>query len=290
MKQKFLLIASGICGLAMSSHAALIAHYKFDETTGTSAVDELGGTSGAIGSSVVIGASGVNFTNNSADRAYQFPDLATQAGIVDMGNASFFAGPSGLNSATQVTYSVWMKSDDSDANRNTVLYSGNDTVANSYQDIGLSGEVNAGIGSIDGAASARNRPVGANSAQQNGIFSATTIHDNAWHHLALTVDLTAKTMILYVDGVSSSTQNFAAGAVLFPVFNNFEIGRLGRAGGSGPTDAFGGLIDDVQVYNTALGSTDIQYLFANPGTAVPEPGIFALASLGLLSLTLRRRA
>ena len=283
MKQTLLLIATGICGLAMSSHAALIAHYKFDELTGTSAVDELGGTSGVIGSSVTIGQTG------KAGGAYLFPDLATTAGIVDMGNASFFSGAGGLNSSTQVTYSLWMSSTDSDTNRNTILYSGSDTVANTYQDIGMSGETNATINTVDGAASARNRPAGAVIAQQTGIFSSpTVIHDGNWHHLALTVDLSTSTMILYVDGVASATQNFAAGTVLFPVFNNFEIGRLGRQGS--PTDAFGGLVDDVQVYNTALNSTDVQYLFNNPGVAVPEPGVFGLAGLGLLVLTFRRRA
>ncbi|RYD24413.1 MAG: LamG domain-containing protein [Verrucomicrobiaceae bacterium] len=285
MKQTFLLIASGICGLAMSSHAALIAHYKFDEAAATtSAVDQLGGTSGVIGSSVVTGVTGI------AGNAYQFPDLATAAGIVDMGNASFYAGPGGLNAANQVTYSVWMNSTDSDANRNTILYSGSDTVANSYQDIGMSGEVNVGINSVDGSASGRNRPAGATIPQQTGVFSSpTVIHDGTWHHLALTVDLSTATMVLYVDGVASATQNFAAATVLFPVFNNFEIGRLGRTGGSGPTDAFGGLIDDVQVYNTALTAGEVQYLYSNPGKAVPEPGVFGLAGLGLLALTFRRR-
>src|SRR4051812_17939288 len=108
MKQ-ILLIASGIFGLAMSSQAALVAHYTFDEAAGaTLAVDQLGGTSGAIGGSVITGLPGI------AGTAYQFPDLATQPGIVDMGNASFFAGPSGLNASNQLTLSVWMNSTDSD--------------------------------------------------------------------------------------------------------------------------------------------------------------------------------
>jgi MYXO-CTERM domain-containing protein len=284
MKQTLFFIASGICGLALSSHAALIAHYKFDELSGTSAADALGGTSGVIGSSVVVGQNGIG-----GSKAYLFPDAATQAGIVDMGNASFFSGTGGLNSSTQVTYSLWMNSTDSDTNRNTILFSGSDTVANVYQDIGMSGETNATINTVDGAASARNRPAGATIPQQTGVFSSpVVIHDGNWHHLALTVDLSTTTMILYVDGVASASQNFGTATVLFPVFNNFEIGRLGRQGS--PVDAYGGLVDDVQVYNTALTAAEVQSLHATPGSVVPEPGVFALAGLGLLTLTIRRRA
>lgn len=282
-----LLLASCLCGIAMPARAALVAHYRFDEAAGaTIAANELPGSTGAVGSAITTGVAGI------AGNAYSLPDIATgQTGIVDMGNASFFAGPTGLNASTQLTYSVWMNSTDSDANRNTILFSGSDTVANSYTDLGLSGENNVSNGSVDGAASGRNRPVGASAgavSQQTGVFSSSaTIHDGNWHHLALTIDLTSATLNLYVDGALASTQNFSTGAVLFPVFNNFEIGRLGRQGT--PTDSYGGLVDDVQVYNTALTASEVNYLFTHPGVAVPEPGALALAGLGLLSLVSRRR-
>jgi hypothetical protein len=90
-----------------------------------------------------------------------------------------------------------------------------------------------------------------------------------------------------VDGVLTSTQDFSTGALLFPGFNNFEIGRLGRQGT--PVDPFGGLVDDVQVYNHAFTQNQVNYLFANPGETVPEPSALVLAGLGLLSLGYRRR-
>ena len=54
MNQHLLPIIAGLCCLTASSHATLIAHYKFDEAAGaTVAVEELAGTNGAVGSSVV---------------------------------------------------------------------------------------------------------------------------------------------------------------------------------------------------------------------------------------------
>ena len=120
------------------------------------------------------------------------------------------------------------------------------------------------------------------------LADAPRIDDGTWHHLAMTVDLGTSTMNLYVDGLLADTQNFSTGAVAFPGFNNFEIGRLGRS--ATKVDGYTGLVDDVQVYNTALSASDVAFLAANPGVAVPEPTAFALAGLGLLSLFRRRRA
>lgn len=265
MKQpRHLFLPLSLLAVTEHCHAELIAHYKFDEpAAATLAVDQLGGTSGAVGTSVVTGVAG------KAGNAYQFPDLATQAGCVDMGNASFLAGASGLNASTQLSYSVWIKSNDSDPNRNTVVFCGSDTVANAYTDLGMAGETNAATGTVDGAASGRNRPVGAsagNISQSTGIFSSpVTIHDDTWHHLVMTVDLSPGILKLYVDGALTNTQNFSTNAVLFPVFNNFEIGRLGRQGSQ--VDPFGGLADDVQVYNHALSAEQVTYLRDHPGQA-----------------------
>lgn len=268
MKQKILLIACGVFGLAMAAgRADLVAHYKFDETEGSIAFDELGNNHGDVGAAVIPGIEGISGT------AYAFHGgSATQDDIVDMGNASFFPA---IVASRQLSFSAWINTHDTTGNRNTVVFAGNDTQMNVYSDLGVA----AGL---DGGATARNRPVGASGPQQTGIFStpaAAPVNDGEWHHLVMTVDLSAATnqLRLYVDGVQANQQTMT-GAVAFPAFNNFEIGRLGR-GGSGPVDPFEGLIDDVQVYSRALTWREVRYLFENPGKTVNPPATITSAGL-----------
>ncbi len=278
MKQKILLIVTGICVSEMPSQAALIAHYTFNEAAGASvaANDVFGSTAGVVGANVTTGVAGVN------GNAYSFGGAtANQADIVDMGNASFFAA---ITTSNKYTLSAWVKTADTTGNRNTVVFAGSSTVNNIYADLGVA----AGQAGALGAASARNRPTGAVAPQDSGIYSTPVVapvNNNAWHLLAMTVDISTSKLSLYVDGVLANTQTMAIGSL--PTFNNFEIGRLGRLA---PVDPYNGLVDDVQVYDQALTLSEVQFMFANPGAVVPEPGTLALAGLGLLSLTRRKRA
>lgn len=272
MNHKILLIAVGICGLATSSHASLVAWYQFDEEAGaTLALNQLPGSTGAIGTNVTTRVAGIS------GHAYSFTGGATVNDIVDMGNASFF---SSINTTGQLTFSAWVNTTDILGDRNTVVFAGSDTITNNYADLG--------VNALIGEATARNRPAGASPAQQTGIFSSGfVVNDGAWHNIVMTIDLSTSELILYVDGIPTNVQFMAAS--LFPAFNNFEVGRLGRAGT--PVDGFLGLIDDVQIYDTALSETQVQFLFDNPGVAIPEPSALVLAGLGLgfLYFTSRRR-
>ena len=276
MKSKPLTLAAWIFGLAIPAHAALVAHYKFDEAAGAStAANELAGATGAVGSAVTTGVAGIS------GNAYSFGGAtATQNDIVDMGNASFF---SAITTSGQMTISAWINTSDTTGNRNTAVFAGDSTSNSVYADLGVA----AGQAGFEGSASARVRPAGANSAQQTGIYSSPAVapvNDGNWHHLVMTVNLSTADLSLYVDGVLANSQTMAT--PLFPVFNNFEIGRLGR---SSPVDPFQGLVDDVQVYDQALSASEVQFLFDNPGTAVPEPSAMAIAGLGIISLLRRRR-
>ncbi|MES2659064.1 MAG: LamG-like jellyroll fold domain-containing protein [Verrucomicrobiota bacterium] len=235
----------------------LVAHYKFDEAPAAStAVSALANSPGTVGSAVVTGVTGM------AGNAYQFSNLFGQTDIVDMGNAAFLTD---IIAGKALTYTAWIKSTDVSSGRNCAISAANTTLANSYVDMGISGQAAPHIGALSG----RLRPNGnVNIAEifSDTAPSTTLVNDDAWHHVALSIDLATTSIKLYVDGVPVAANN-AIPLAAFPVFNNFEIGRLGR---QVPTDAYQGLIDDVQVYNEALAPARIAALFAMPGVSADE--------------------
>ena len=269
-------IACLALGLA-SSHAALIAHYTFDEGSGaTVAANEVSGsTAGAVGTLVTTGLTGVS------GNAYGFTGAAAQDNIVDMGNASFL---SAITTSGEYTFSAWVNSSELAGGRNVVVFAGDAADSNSYIDLGTA------IDGLDpvGQAYMRHR-VDTNGAGSTSYFGGSdgVVVDGTWHHIVMTGNAATTTISLYVDGVFMTDGTLVPGSSgNFPLLNNFEIGRLGR---SSPTDGYEGLVDDVQVYDQALNSNQISYLFNNPGLAVPEPTSLALGGLGLLTLLRRKR-
>ncbi len=234
----------------------LVAHYKFDEAAAaTTAVNELGNSPGVIGTAVNTGVTGMS------GNAYQFNDLATQEGIVDMGLAEFLTD---ILATKALTFTAWIKSTDVSSGRNVVISAANSAVANSYVDMGIVGE-GLSLGSLHG----RLRPNGNGNITESFSSAepnATFVTDDEWHHIALTIDVEASALRIFVDGLQVGADRALVLATL-PVFNNFEVGRLGRAV---PTDAFEGLVDDIQVYNEALSPARIASLYAMPGVSADE--------------------
>ncbi len=278
MRQGIALFAAGAFGLATSARAALVAHYKFDEEADAAiALNEVtGGATGAVGADVITGVAGIS--GNAYEFSHSGSGTVDDSWAVIMGNASFLP-----SLASQYAFSAWINTDDTNGNRNTAVFAGANA-NNVYADLGLANELVEGV--PRGEASARNRPSGATSAQQTGIFgTGVKVNDGEWNHLVMTVDLTSSLMTLYVNGAVANTQ----AATVIPAFAQFEVGRLGRLTQT-KVDPFQGLIDDVQVYSHALTLGEVQYLYANPGMAIPEPGALALAGLGALPVMRRRRS
>jgi len=87
-------------------------------------------------------------------------------------------------------------------------------------------------------------------ASPAGSFSGTSvINDGKWHHIVTTYD--GATQKLYVDGNQENSRNFTLSSEFYS--QNDTIGAFHS------TDGFwGGLIDEVRIYTTALTSAQIQ--------------------------------
>lgn len=89
------------------------------------------------------------------------------------------------------------------------------------------------------------------------VYSSTNPNDNIWHHVASVYDNEAGRMDLYVDGVlegtaTASTSGLATGGI-------YEV-TIGSLAGFHP---FSGRIDEVGIWNTALGAADVNEVYQN---------------------------
>ena len=90
-------------------------------------------------------------------------------------------------------------------------------------------------------------------------YSTTTINDGVWHQL-VGVYKTNGVKMIYVDG--APVEGTGAFQTISPNNATFMIGGVYFNGV--PTGRFTGLVDEVQVYNHALNSSEVDYLFQNP--------------------------
>lgn len=229
----------------------LIAYWKFDEGSGTTAADSTGGNNtgtlqtgaswgtGKLGHAVVLdGTSGyVQATNlvESNETAYSL--------------AMWF---NTTNTAQQVLFS----------NRGVTVTSGKSLTLEMSQN-GASGQLQWLL-DLDGWAI--------------GVQSTSSYNDGAWHHVVATWTAPANTAIdysqftLYVDGAGPvGTTNFTincnCGGVDSPL-SGAEGGQIGTS--SSWSIFYSGSLDEVGAWSRALGSSDVTQLY-NGGLGVSLP-------------------
>ena len=229
--------------------SGLVAWWKLDETPGSPvAVDSVGNYNG------VMSATGAAFVPGG--RAGNALSLTSSAnGLVNMGNVLNFVGQ-------DFTVVAWIKTPvgDSGTFRN-FLSKHNANFANGY-------------------ILSYNHPTFPNAANKALFYAGTrtvsggvvdvaigtaTVNDGGWHQLVGTYSASGNTSV-YVDGApvegSIASSPIAANTVAFLLGGvNF---------GTTPTAMYSGLVDDVQIYTRALSDTRIDFLFQNPGQALPS--------------------
>ncbi len=226
---------------ALPSTDSLVGYWKFDETSGSVAVDSSGdGKTGTHNNTPTISTT-VPTTNFSNARSLQFAGAGTKRYV-----SSSLAWPS-----TAGTMSAWVY---------PTSYS-DWSVATGWK---LTGANNGYILLDEGGSGSPGRwravfrPDLSGNAEVN-IAASSTITQNAWSHISMTWSKSGGTytFALYVNGVLQGTNTWT-GSVGSSGVGNFAVAR----GGDTDDNYYTGNVDDVRVYKRALTQSEMTDLAA----------------------------
>jgi len=264
---RFFLPAALLLGVA-PAHAGLIAHWKFDETSGVYPADSSGnGHRGLFHSTMTQAAWTTGHLGGAVALIGGYPFQ-----YITVGNSvGATTPPQLLNNLGDVTFSGWINREDPISSYNQrILYADSlvDFVVHSNDKLRL----NFGDGASLGSATE----------------SGSTIPVNQWVHVAGT--RSGSTVKVYIDGVLEGTAtNSRSGATAY------SISYIGGGG----VDTLNGLIDDIRYYDHALSASEVSALAGGGGSAAPAPepaetfaflGLLAAFDLGFREWRSRRKA
>lgn len=216
------LLATGVGVVsALPSSAQLVAHWSFDQTSGTTLTDNSGnGHTGTISGSPTWGAGKIG-------NALTFKGTDNVA----LGNITQ------INNVGQVTLATWIKRSAAGAD----VFVGKQTT---NQDLAIEAY-------SDGK-------VYFDMSKGSSVYGTITLNDTAWHHVALVFDGTqtgnANRLKAYVDGVQKTLAfNGTVGTTTTSSTTAFNIGKM-----SG--EYSNGQVDDTWLYARALTQTEVQDL------------------------------
>jgi hypothetical protein len=258
-----------VTGLA---HAELIAHWKFDDGSGTTAVDSANSNHGTL-----IGTPVPSWISGGA---------AKVGGALEFGavaNQEVTATVTGLPTGNAVrTVSLWLWADVSVLDQKFLSYGSTGSGTNFSWTIEPA--------TTGGAPTIFFRYSG---GRREYTGSAVTL--GQWNHVAIVVPedtVNAGSVLLYLNGSAVTT-----GVTVNPPrtlntgLTDLVLGGAVPAIGGPNLD---GRLDDVQIYNTALTAAEILSLFNNPGSVISQaPGVtpmitsFSAQSPGVWALTLK---
>jgi hypothetical protein len=118
---------------------------------------------------------------------------------------------------------------------------------------------------------------------QHGVIStaAGSIPDGVWTFVAIVKS--GDNWSVYLNGSSSPVSTSSTPSENYPTSTGWTID--GRQICNCSSGSIAGLLDEVRLSDVAL--TPSQFLDANPSSATPEPGSFALLGTGMLLLVRR---
>lgn len=218
--------------VVVSANAALNtglqAHWRFDETTGTTAADASGNNRTAT-----LG-NGAGFTAGRFGNAAQFD------GVDDIVN---FTSPA----APQVSFSAWVNTTgDGDSTTPRIIASPGYHIRLRRD----SGGLNISFEAVRTTSSEWRTPLG-------------SYTDNAWHHIMVAYDsATAATPAMYFDGEAQTVTSLAAGSGT----HTSSAGAASIGNTSALNRSLLGRVDEVRMYNRVLTAGEALFLSMAPAT------------------------
>ena len=233
-------LATVVISSAAAAQTTLVAHYRLDETSGTTASDSSGNGNDGVytGAGITLGQTGTC----SSSRAVEF-DGAT--GYVAIPSS---ASLDGLRS--NFTVAAWINVD----TLGLMRVFGNQRLG------GVGGSW--AFGPWNAAGGLRLTTLGVQDYNQASSLTAAT-----WRHIAVVFDDSFQASF-YLDGVLQGT--VAGSAQANAPNSGWFIGVLDL---TGVMEFFDGRIDDVQIYSGSATAADITSLFLNPCGTLESPGV-----------------
>jgi len=221
------LCAAVLCACAAAAEKGLVAHYTFDEGSGSVVKDRSGnGHDGAI--------KGAVYVKSPRGYALRFDGVDD---VVD------FGADDGMIVEGSLTLMVWLKTDSADAPTTHRVIFGDSA-----------GTINRNLNlRID----YRNKLCfeWGNGSKHGFMTADSGVLDGTWRHLALVCDWEARLITLYVDA-----QPFAQKEMPIPVSKTAIGKRFIGAWGYG---CFKGDIDDIRLYDRALSESEIERIYTS---------------------------
>jgi autotransporter-associated beta strand protein len=223
--------------------------YHFDEGSGTTTADSVGGNNGTlIGSPlpqrVTPGKIGTAALSFSGDGTYD--QTASESAVQVTSDLSPILGSTS-------SLDVWVKT----------TQVGNDThwmapAITGVEQTGAGNDINWGTINASG-------DIGIYVGDSGGVYSTMPLNDGQWHNIAITRDATTGIVQLYVDGVLNGSATLDTGG---KTSQFFLIGALSVVAMNGTTymgaNYFNGTLDEVRIYNQVLDANDIEGLALIP--------------------------
>ncbi|MYF99248.1 T9SS type A sorting domain-containing protein [Candidatus Poribacteria bacterium] len=238
----------------------LIGHWNFDEIDGDTVYDSTGSNNAIIHDGAILKPNA-----GVIGGAIQFD--GSSEGVVVENGADL------INGLDAFTIALWVKSDRIATDKGFIFPTtpnGNDEIFSiRYDAKGLDG---GGTNVIKAAIS---------TTKGNQIYeSANNVQTTEWQHITLTWR-SGRGLTLYVNGVlDQPTFNSTATEGKLKNAKKFIIGR----GGKDQNGSWGGLIDDVRLYNRVLSPSEITNLVSSVEMIKPDP-IYGVGLIGQGELT-----